>query len=73
MKFVFKDKSGTTFEANMTEASGLSYATMFNLEILSTELTEPDPMTQAEIEEMLLDQEYRILLLEYGVEEEEPV
>lgn len=32
---------------------------------------EPEPMTQAEIEETLLDQEYRILLLEYGLEDEE--
>lgn len=34
-------------------------------------LPEPEPMTQAEVEEMLLDQEYRLLLLEYGLEEEE--
>lgn len=34
---------------------------------------EPEPMTQAEIEEMLLDQEYRLLLLEYGLEEEETI
>lgn len=34
---------------------------------------EPEPMTQAEVEEMLLDQEYRLLLLEYGLEEEEPI
>jgi len=31
---------------------------------------EPDPMTQAEIEETLIDIEYRLLLLEYGLEEE---
>lgn len=31
---------------------------------------EPEPMTQVEVEEMLLDQEYRLLLLEYGLEEE---
>lgn len=36
-------------------------------------LPEPEPMTQAEIEETLLDQEYRLLLLEYGLEEEEPI
>ena len=34
---------------------------------------QPDPMTQDEIESMLLDQEYRLLLLEYGLEEEEPI
>ena len=34
---------------------------------------EPEPMTQEEVEEMLLDQEYRLLLLEYGLEEEEPI
>lgn len=34
---------------------------------------EPEPMTHAEVEEMLLDQEYRLLLLEYGLEEEEPI
>lgn len=36
-----------------------------------TPTPEPEPMTQAEVEEMLLDQEYRILLLEYGLEDEE--
>ncbi len=34
---------------------------------------QPEPMTQAEIEETLLDQEYRLLLLEYGLEEEETI
>lgn len=34
---------------------------------------QPDPMTQDEIESMLLDQEYRLLLLEYVLEEEEPI
>lgn len=34
---------------------------------------QPEPMTQSEMEEMLLDQEYRLLLLEYGLEEEEPI
>lgn len=34
---------------------------------------QPEPMTQDEIETMLLDQEYRLLLLEYGLEEEEPI
>lgn len=33
--------------------------------------SQPEPMSQSEIEEMLLDQEYRILLLEYGLEDEE--
>lgn len=36
-------------------------------------LPEPEPMTQEEIEETLLDQEYRILLLEYGLEDDEEV
>lgn len=36
-------------------------------------LPEPEPMAQEEIESMLLDQEYRLLLLEYGLEEEEPI
>ena len=73
MRFCFMDKEGTLICADMTEPAGYSYAKKNGFSIVSVTPTEPVPLTSAEIEEMLLDQEYRILLLEYGVEEEEPV
>ena len=65
------DKEGTLICADMTEPAGFSYAKKNGLSIVSVTPTDPVPLTSAEIEEMLIDQEYRILLLEYGLEDEE--
>ena len=66
MKFVF-DNNGQQITANMSEKAGLYFARINGYTILSMERTEPTPITQSELEEMLLDQEYRITLLEMGV------
>lgn len=74
MKFVYEDAQGNRFEIiGLSEYAGYEYAQRNGLTVIEVVDIEPQPtpMTQAEIEEMLLDQEYRILLLEYGLEDEE--
>ena len=56
-----------TDEPRTAESYGQKYG--YVVELLEDD--RPKPMTQAEVEEMLLDQEYRILLLEYGLEDTE--
>lgn len=57
--------SSETFVKDYCERNGYTYSIVEEPE----PEPQPEPMTQTEMEEMLLDQEYRILLLEYGLED----
>ena len=67
MKFIFKSPDGATVTAEMPKNAGYQYARVHGYTVISAESTEPEPLTQAEIESIVLDQEYRLTLLENGI------
>lgn len=65
MKFTFRNGE-ELIHAEMSKSAGIKYAEAHGYEIESMG-EEPTPMNENEVEEMLLDLEYRVTLLENGL------
>jgi hypothetical protein len=65
MKFTFRN-GDELIHAEMSKSAGIKYAEAHGYEIESMG-EEPTPMNENEVEEMLLDLEYRVTLLENGL------
>ena len=65
MKFTFRNGDELIF-AEMSKSAGIKYAEAHGYAIESMG-EEPTPMNENEVEEMLLDLEYRVTLLENGI------
>ena len=65
MKFTFRNGE-ELISAEMSKSAGIKYAEAHGYEIESMG-EEPTPMNENEVEEMLLDLEYRVTLLENGL------
>lgn len=65
MKFTFRNGE-ELISAEMSKSAGIKYAEAHGYEIESMG-EEPTPMKSDEVEEMLLDLEYRVMLLENGI------
>lgn len=65
MKFTFRN-GDDVINAEMSKSAGIKYAEAHGY-VIEQMGEEPTPMDENEVEEMLLDLEYRVTLLENGI------